>query len=106
MTPERRQAYWQANLKLLYVLLTVWFVVSFGCGIFLKEALDGIQIGGYKLVQSEVCHVADKPRVPGRLIGPAHDAERHIRLAVFLVLIALYANRMNKLDKEFDVHED
>ena len=85
MTPERRQAYWQANLRLLIILLTVWFVVSFGCGIFLKEALDGIQLGGYKL---------------------GFWFAQQGSMYVFLVLIAVYARRMNKLDQEFDVHEN
>ena len=85
MTPERRQAYWQANLKLLYILLTIWFVVSFGFGIFLKEVLDGIQLGGYKL---------------------GFWFAQQGSMYIFLVLIAIYAYRMNKLDQEFDVHED
>ncbi|MEL6190064.1 MAG: sodium/substrate symporter small subunit, partial [Myxococcota bacterium] len=25
------QAYWQANLRILAVLLSIWFIVSYGC---------------------------------------------------------------------------
>ena len=31
------------------MLLSIWFVVSFGCGILFVEQLNTIQIGGFKL---------------------------------------------------------
>ena len=40
------RSYWRANLRLLAVLMTVWFLVSFGAGILFREALDRIEIGG------------------------------------------------------------
>ena len=42
-------AYWKANLRLLGVLMTIWFVVSFGCGIMLRGWLDQWSLGGYPL---------------------------------------------------------
>jgi putative solute:sodium symporter small subunit len=30
-------------------LLSLWFIVSFGCGILFVEQLNTIQIGGFKL---------------------------------------------------------
>ena len=30
----RKPSYWQENLRLVAVCLVVWFVVSFGCGLF------------------------------------------------------------------------
>ncbi|MDA7653540.1 DUF4212 domain-containing protein, partial [bacterium] len=30
---ERRKAYWRANLRILAILMSIWFTVSFGCGI-------------------------------------------------------------------------
>jgi putative solute:sodium symporter small subunit len=30
-------------------LLSIWFIVSFGCGILFVEQLNTIQIGGFKL---------------------------------------------------------
>ena len=44
-----RRAYWRANLKLVGVLLALWFVVSFGFGILLAESLNEIRLGGFKL---------------------------------------------------------
>jgi putative solute:sodium symporter small subunit len=49
MTPENRSAYWKANLRLLMILLIIWFVVSFGFGILLVDPLNAINLGGYKL---------------------------------------------------------
>ena len=43
------QAYWRENIKLLCMLLAIWFAVSFGAGILFVDALNAIQIGGFKL---------------------------------------------------------
>jgi len=42
-------AYWKANLKLLGVLMAIWFVVSFGAGIQFRDWLDQFMLGGYPL---------------------------------------------------------
>ena len=41
--------YWKTNLKYLCILLSIWFLPSFGFGIFLVDLLNQIQIGGFKL---------------------------------------------------------
>ena len=41
--------YWKKNLRYITILLSVWFIVSFGCGILFVEQLNTIQIGGFKL---------------------------------------------------------
>ena len=41
--------YWKENLKYVFILLAVWFIVSFGFGILFKENLDAFSIGGFKL---------------------------------------------------------
>lgn len=84
MTPERRRNYWRANLRLVGVLLAIWFACSYVCGIFLKDALDTIRIGGY---------------------GLGFWFAQQGSMYVFLALIAVYAWRMNALDKRYDVHE-
>lgn len=84
MTPENRAAYWQANLRLLTVLLVIWFVVSYGFGILLVEPLNQFQLGGYKL---------------------GFWFAQQGSIYVFLVLIFVYAWRMSALDKKFDVEE-
>ncbi|MFN3232812.1 MAG: DUF4212 domain-containing protein [Alphaproteobacteria bacterium] len=45
----RAHAYWRANLKLMGGLLVIWFVASFGFGILFVDALNEVQIGGYRL---------------------------------------------------------
>jgi putative solute:sodium symporter small subunit len=78
-------AYWSANLRLLIGCLIVWFVVSYGFGIILAEPLNAISIGGYPL---------------------GFWFAQQGSIYTFLVLIFFYAWRMNKLDREHDVHED
>ncbi len=50
---EAREAadsdYWRANVRLLSVLLSIWFICSFGAGILFREYLDRFSIGGYPL---------------------------------------------------------
>jgi putative solute:sodium symporter small subunit len=80
-----RQAYWTANLKLVALCLSIWFVVSYLFGIILLDQLNAISIGGYKL---------------------GFWFAQQGSIYVFVALIFFYANRMNKLDKKFNVHED
>ncbi|MEZ5595838.1 MAG: DUF4212 domain-containing protein [Pseudomonadales bacterium] len=42
-------AYWRENLRLMGILLAIWFVVSFGCGILFVEPLNQLRLGGFKL---------------------------------------------------------
>lgn len=77
--------YWKANLRLMTVCLVIWFVVSYGFGILLVEPLNAISLGGYKL---------------------GFWFAQQGSIYTFVVLIFFYAWRMNRLDREFDVHED
>ena len=43
---EHQNAYWQANLRIMGVLLVIWFVASFGLGILLVEPLNVFRLGG------------------------------------------------------------
>ena len=44
-----KNTYWQKNIRYISILLSLWFIVSFGCGILFLEQLNTIQIGGFKL---------------------------------------------------------
>ncbi|MGB1530282.1 MAG: DUF4212 domain-containing protein [Flavobacteriaceae bacterium] len=44
-----KNTYWQKNIRYITILLSLWFIVSFGCGILFVEQLNTIQIGGFKL---------------------------------------------------------
>ena len=82
---ERTEAYWKANLKLVALCLSIWFVVSFLFGIILVEQLNAISLGGYKL---------------------GFWFAQQGSIFVFVVLIFFYAYRMNKLDRQFGLSED
>jgi len=82
---KSRQDYWAANLKLVALCLSIWFVVSYLFGIVLVDQLNAISIGGYNL---------------------GFWFAQQGSMYIFVVLIFFYASRMNKLDKKFDVHED
>ena len=42
------KGYWRAKLRLTLLLLTIWFLVSFGAGILLREALDAYSIEAHR----------------------------------------------------------
>ena len=41
--------YWKTNKRYIIILLSFWFLISFGAGILFVEELNLIQIGGFKL---------------------------------------------------------
>ena len=45
----KNNTYWKKNVQYIRILLSLWFIVSFGCGILFVEQLNTIQIGGFKL---------------------------------------------------------
>jgi len=76
--------YWKTNLKYLAILLSIWFVVSYGCGILFVDELNQIRIGGFKL---------------------GFWFAQQGSIYVFLVLIFVYVRLMNKLDRKYNVDE-
>lgn len=44
-----KNTYWKKNIIYISILLSLWFIVSFGCGILFVDQLNTIQIGGFKL---------------------------------------------------------
>ncbi len=77
-------AYWKENLKYLIILLSIWFIVSYGCGILFKEALNEIRLGGFKL---------------------GFWFAQQGSIYVFVILIFVYVRLMNKLDKKYGFDE-
>ena len=84
-TQKDRQLYWKKNLRYLGVLLTIWFIVSFGFSVILVDVLDKIRIGGFKL---------------------GFWFAQQGSIYVFVLLIFTYVWLMNRLDREFDVDEE
>ena len=49
ITIMKVNTYWKTNKRYIIILLSLWFLVSFGAGILFVEELNSIQIGGFKL---------------------------------------------------------
>ena len=84
-TPDRH-AYWQANVRILLLLLLIWFVVSFGCGIIFVDQLNRITLPG-----------------SGFKLGFWFAQQGSIY--TFVVLIFVYVFLMARLDRRFGVDE-
>lgn len=84
MASSPMQKYWKRNLLYLSILLTIWFVVSYGCGILWVEELNTVKLGGFPL---------------------GFWFAQQGSIYVFVVLIFVYVILMNNLDREFDVEE-
>ncbi|MFM7091659.1 MAG: DUF4212 domain-containing protein [Bacteroidota bacterium] len=81
---QSRSAYWKTNIRILAILLIIWFTTSFLLGIVFVKDLNQVRIGGFKL---------------------GFWFAQQGAIYVFILLIFYYVWRMNKLDKEFDVDE-
>ncbi|OSM04994.1 DUF4212 domain-containing protein [Magnetofaba australis] len=80
------EEYWKANVSLIVKLLVIWFLCSYGCGIMFADYLNQFMIlGGYPL---------------------GFWFAQQGSIYVFLLLLFIYAVRMNALDRKFGVRED
>ncbi|MCH2021990.1 MAG: DUF4212 domain-containing protein [Saprospiraceae bacterium] len=84
MTDNKMKAYWKENVKYLFILLSIWFLVSFVFGILLVDQLNVIKIGGFKL---------------------GFWFAQQGSIYFFVVLIFVYVRLMNRLDKKYGVDE-
>ncbi len=72
--------YWKANLRIVAILLAIWFLVSFGAGILFREWLDQFRMGGF---------------------GLGFWFAQQGSIYVFVVLIFVYVYLMNRLDAKY-----
>ena len=77
--------YWKANIRLLIILLSVWFMIWFGFGIILSDFLDQFSIGGFKLG----FWFAQQGSIYG-----------------FVILIFVYVFAMNRIEKKLDNNKE
>jgi len=84
MNNKNLKDYWKRNLRYLLILLSIWFIVSYGFGILFADSLNAFKIGGFPL---------------------GFWFAQQGSIYVFVLLIFVYVVLMNKLDKEFDVDE-
>ncbi|OLT42020.1 hypothetical protein BJF86_03285 [Serinicoccus sp. CNJ-927] len=81
---DQRREYWRRNVRLMSVLLVIWALVSFGAGILFVDALNTVSIFGIPL---------------------GFWFAQQGSIIVFVLLIAFYVWRMDKLDAEFGITE-
>jgi putative solute:sodium symporter small subunit len=79
------QAYWKENLVIITVLLSIWFLVSYVCGILLANQLDAYRLGGFPL---------------------GFWFANQGSLITFVVLIWVYVGLMDRLDVKYGVQQD
>lgn len=79
------QAYWKANRALITILLSIWALVSFVFGILLAKPLYSIHVGNLPM---------------------SFWWAQQGSMVVFVILIFVYAKRMDTLDRKYDVHEE
>ena len=84
---EVKKSYWKSNLKIVFFLMLVWALVSFGFGIFLAPWLDQ-----YKLPFTEYP------------LGFWFAQQGSIY--VFVILIIVYVKLMNQLDRKYGLKEE
>ena len=76
--------YWQANIRLVLGLLSIWFLGSFGCGILFVDFLDQFKFFGFNL---------------------GFWFAQQGSIYVFVILIFVYIHRIKKLEQTFDKDE-
>ncbi len=81
---KTRHTYWQKNIQYLIVLLTVWFISSFGFGILWVEELNTIEMGGFKL---------------------GFWFAQQGAIYSFVIIIFIYVYLMNKLDNKYTTNQ-
>ena len=77
-----QKKYWRTNLKYEAILLSIWFLVSYGFGIILVDELNSIRMGGFKL---------------------GFWFAQQGSIYVFTILIFVYIRLMNKLDAKYNL---
>ncbi len=81
---QRATAYWKINLRYLFILLSIWFVVSYGAGILFVDWLNEFRLGGFQL---------------------GFWFAQQGSIYVFVILIFVYVYLMNRLDRKYGYRE-
>ncbi len=82
---EKSRKYWRANLRMVGLLLLIWFLVSYGAGILFRQWLDQFKLGGFKL---------------------GFWFAQQGSIYIFVILIFIYVFWMNRLDHKYGYDED
>jgi len=85
MSENKNEAYWRANIRLMLILLAIWFTVSFGFGILLVDWLNQFQFFGFKF---------------------GFWWAQQGAIYVFVILIFVYSAKMKRIDRKFGVSDE
>lgn len=85
ITETAMKKYWAENVRLMLILLAIWFSVSFGAGILFRDFLDQWSIGGAPL---------------------GFWFAQQGAIYVFVILIFVYSAMMHRIEQKFDVDDD
>ncbi|QLA17129.1 DUF4212 domain-containing protein [Desulfolutivibrio sulfoxidireducens] len=80
----KMRRYWQRNLRYMVALLGIWFVAGYVLSIFFVNQLNAVHIAGFPL---------------------GFWFAQQGSMYVFVLLILAYFLLMDRLDRQFDVHE-
>jgi putative solute:sodium symporter small subunit len=83
-TEKDTPGYWQENIRLVKILLSVWLVISFLLGIVFVDLLDNIRFAGFKL---------------------GFWLSQQGAIFIYVLLIYIYLKAMDKLDNKYKVNE-
>ena len=72
--------YWKKNIQIVIILLSIWFLASFGFGIIFANDLDQINFFGFKL---------------------GFWFAQQGSILIFVAIIFIYIRLMKKLDQDF-----
>ncbi len=81
MENGRDDWYWKTNVRYLVILLSLWFIVSYGCGILFVDQLNTVRLGGFKL---------------------GFWFAQQGAIYCFVVIILVYVLLMNRLDNKLE----
>ena len=84
---SNRVSYFRANVTLIAILLVIWAIVSFGCGILLAPWLNQVNL-------------------PGTKYPLGFWFAQQGSIYVFVILIFVYVVAMNRLDRRYGFAED
>ncbi|MCY3745754.1 MAG: DUF4212 domain-containing protein [Acidobacteria bacterium] len=80
-----RPGVWKRSLRLIAILLAIWFTASLGLGVLLAEPLNRIWIGGFPL---------------------GFWFAQQGAILIFLVLLIVNAIAMDRIERDADRSED
>jgi len=78
----RKSSYWKANLKLVSILLAIWFLVAICGGILFVDQLNAFRIGN---------------------VGLGFWIAQQGSIFTFAILVLVYALLMDRLDRKHGV---